>query len=70
MTSGDKNLRVSEIITSFESIDKMLDQDSSVKLKKYLSFKKKLSLEDKLTVKRQTIPQKKRSWKRKRRRRF
>ena len=28
----------------------MLDQDSSVKLKKYLSFKKKLSLEDKLTV--------------------
>ena len=50
MTSGDKNLKVSEIITSFESIDKMLDQDSSVKLKKYLSVKKKLSLEDKLTV--------------------
>ena len=50
MTSGDKNLKVSEIITSFESIDKLLDQDSSVKLKKCLSFKKRLSLEDKLTV--------------------
>ena len=41
---------VSEIITSFESIDKLLDQDSSVRLKKILSFKKKLSLEEKLTV--------------------
>jgi hypothetical protein len=47
VTSGDKNLKVSEIITS---IDKLLDQDSSVKLKKVLSFRKKLSLEEKLTV--------------------
>jgi hypothetical protein len=42
--------RVSEIITSFEEIDNLPDQETSVMLMKKLIVKNKLSWERKLTV--------------------